>query len=188
MIFGKRKYQELSDEELIESYRSSSDKAWAGELFNRHAHLVYGSCLKYLVDEALAKDAVMAIFEKLLSELKKSKPDNFKAWLYVVTRNHCFMHLRASKKEQNHTSLEELDLPSPIEELSLESDLVLMEDAIEQLNPAQAECIKLFYLREKSYSQITEITGYNMKEVKSYLQNGKRKLQIIMKSSYGTEK
>lgn len=188
MIFGKKKYHNLSDEELIEKYSSSSKKEWAGELFNRHAHLVYGSCLNYLRDEELAKDEVMAIFEKLLAELKKTKPQHFKSWLYVVTKNHCFMILRSAKSKVKNTAIDSLEIGEQEEIENIESELVLMEDAIEQLNPAQSSCIKLFYLQEKSYAQVAESTGYTMKEVKSYIQNGKRNLQLIMNSSYGNAK
>jgi RNA polymerase sigma-70 factor (ECF subfamily) len=36
----------------------------------------------------------------------------------------------------------------------------------------------LFYLEKKSYQEISEQTGYNFMQVKSYIQNGKRNLRI----------
>jgi len=38
-------------------------------------------------------------------------------------------------------------------------------------------CIELFYLKDCSYNEISAITGYSMKEVKSNIQNGKRNLK-----------
>ena len=63
-----------------------------------------------------------------------------------------------------------------------EKQLTLMESAIKDLKPEQKICIELFYLQEKSYEEVAKITGYSMKEVKSYIQNGKRNLKIIMTS------
>ncbi len=59
--------------------------------------LLYAVCLKYLKDQETAKDAVMAVFEELASKLKKHEVDNFKGWLYTLTKNHCLMQLRSGK-------------------------------------------------------------------------------------------
>ena len=48
------------------------------------------------------------------------------------------------------------------------------------LNAEQKTCIDLFYIKEKSYKEITDITGFTLKDVKSYIQNGKRNLKILM--------
>ena len=53
-----------------------------------------------------------------------------------------------------------------------------LEKAIEELNEDQRKCIELFYLKEKSYNDIVDLTGYTMNEVKSFIQNGKRNLKI----------
>ena len=58
-----------------------------------------------------------------------------------------------------------------------------LEKAIEELNEDQKKCIELFYLKEKSYNEIVEITGYTMNEVKSFIQNGKRNLKIKLEKN-----
>ena len=55
-----------------------------------------------------------------------------------------------------------------------------LEAALEELNPEQKTCITLFYLHKKSYQEIVSITGYNLLQVKSYIQNGKRNLKILV--------
>jgi RNA polymerase sigma-70 factor (ECF subfamily) len=55
-----------------------------------------------------------------------------------------------------------------------------LEEAIGELNEEQRTCVSLFYLQKKSYQQIAEITGYSQMQVKSYIQNGKRNLKIIL--------
>jgi RNA polymerase sigma-70 factor (ECF subfamily) len=56
----------------------------------------------------------------------------------------------------------------------------LMGAALMELNPEQQQCVTLFYLNKKSYLEITEETGYTMLQVKSYIQNGKRNLKILI--------
>lgn len=36
----------------------------------------------------------------------------------------------------------------------------------------------MFFIQELSYQQISDQTGFSLKQVKSYIQNGKRNLRI----------
>ena len=58
--------------------------------------------------------------------------------------------------------------------------LELMETSLKELNPEQLQCVTLFYLEKKSYQEITESTGFSMLQVKSFIQNGKRNLKILI--------
>src|SRR6187549_3181011 len=87
----------LSDLELIAQYKTSGDLTLIGTLYSRYMSLVYGVCLKYLKDREEGRDAVMQIFEKLVSLLREHEITNFKGWLYATSRNHCLMQLRARK-------------------------------------------------------------------------------------------
>jgi DNA-directed RNA polymerase specialized sigma24 family protein len=55
-----------------------------------------------------------------------------------------------------------------------------LEKCMEELGAEQKRCVQLFYLNQKCYRDITEITGYDDNKVKSYIQNGKRNLKICM--------
>jgi RNA polymerase sigma factor (sigma-70 family) len=173
----------LSDSELLDKYRKTGDGTFFGELFKRYTHLVYGVCLKYLRDPDESSDAVMQIFEKLLGDLKKHEVSNFKSWLYSVAKNHCLMKLRKEPLMLRLEEEQEIIMESG-EEMHLlnekELQLVKLEKAMECLNTQQRKCVELFYIKEKSYKEITEETGYSIKEVKSYLQNAKRNLKNFM--------
>src|SRR4051812_11384600 len=92
-----KKKDTLSDEALALNYFRSGDKALVGDLFEKHVKTVFGVCLFYFRDKDLAKDAVMQIFEKLITELRKTEIKNFKGWLSFVVRNHCIGELRKTK-------------------------------------------------------------------------------------------
>ena len=181
MIFGKKR-SNLSDEALIERYQKDLRKRWVGELFNRHAHLVFGVCMKYLKNEPEAKDATIGIFEKLMKDLETAKVDRFSSWIYTVSKNHCLMILR----KQNHPDRRKFELNgTEVAEVEEADDKVLnelkydsLEQAIGELKDDQRVCIRLFYLERKSYKEIVDQTDYNLKEVKSHIQNGKRNLKL----------
>src|SRR5262245_28171846 len=94
---GSSPLKSSTDEQLLALYKKSGGLDVLGELYNRYMNLVYGACLKYLKDRDESKDAVMQIFEKLVTTLREHEVTHFKSWLYVTARNHCLMQLRAKK-------------------------------------------------------------------------------------------
>ncbi len=189
MVLLSSHIRNLSDAELVAKYKESGENICVGELFSRYMHLVFGVCMKYMKDEDLAKDLQSHIFERLLSDLLKHEVENFKGWLFSVAKNHCLMHLRSSQsllknqkafKNDHKPDMESMhDLHhNPV--LEKERELTKLETGIQQLNEEQKVCVDLFYLKEKSYKEIVDMTGYSLKDVKSYIQNGKRNLKIYM--------
>lgn len=189
-MFFKRssKPKRLDDAELIRLYQSSGDIAYVGELYERYVHLVYGVCLKYLRNEEDSKDASMQIFEKLIVELRKHEVANFSSWVHVLSKNYCLMWLRAAKSRQEkeifsveqESDMETELLVHLVEENDPEETIVALEKGMDGLPPEQKRCLELFYLEKKSYKEITDLTGYELKKVKSYIQNGKRNLKIYL--------
>jgi len=183
-MFFKKKHTTIhfTDIELLEKYKTSGDSVYFGEFFKRYTHLVLGVCLKYLHDEEASKDAVMQIFEKLLQDISKQSITNFKNWLYTVSKNHCLMELRKKKNIVPLDGFEESEETSVEFELNLhliqrEEELIYLQEAMSALNEEQRICIELFYIQEKCYKEVAELTGYSMNQVKSNIQNGKRNLK-----------
>ena len=183
-IPSKTAYDEHS---LLAGYRRTGDLVLLGRLCESYMPLVYGLCLKYFKDEEQSKDAVMQIFEQLIEKLRIHEVKNFKSWLYTMARNYCLMSIRASGKHET-VSLEEEFMENdvlmhPDIEDNRERKLSIMEKCIEKLPPEQKETISLFYLKEKCYKEVSDITGYDMNKVKSYIQNGKRNLKICIEKT-----
>jgi RNA polymerase sigma-70 factor (ECF subfamily) len=190
-IQGKQSHHK-TDEELIDEFTSSGSLEVLGELYSQYMHLVYGVCLKYLKERDDAKDAVMQIFEKIITEIPKQSIGNFRGWLYVVTRNFCLMHLRSMKSQDekliewaNDTSvfMEYSSALHPIDEdgEEMEKDL---EDCIKRLKDEQAESIRLFYYENRCYSEIAACLNTDEKKVKSHLQNAKRNLKLCLEGKH----
>ena len=179
-------YKQLTDTELISRYRETSNSSFVGEIFERYTRFVFCVCMKYLKNKDNSKDAVMQIFEKLLDDLKKHNIEKFKPWLHSVTKNHCLLQIRSEKYLLKNQDEFKKDYPVVMElsnnlYLDIEDDketkLRYLEEGINQLSIEQKKCIELFYIKEKCYNEVAEITGYTMNNVKSYIQNGKRNLK-----------
>lgn len=182
-MLSHKPHSELTDLELIAQYKLSGENNWVGLLYSRYTSMVYGVCLKYLKDREESKDAVMQLFEKLLTTLKGHEIEHFKSWLYVTARNHCLMKLRSQKgkyMEEISPFLMETSGDTHLEGDEMESNLGKLENCIEKLGHEQKVCVKMFFLQEKCYKDITVLTGYELIKVKSFIQNGKRNLKICM--------
>lgn len=185
---SSKKRQQLSDQELILRYRNTGDSAFVGELFERYAVQIYGITRKYFRDEDECRDASMEVFEYLLKELLKYEVQNFKGWLGRATSNFCLMRIRKRKtaegREEEYKkseaalveSVAEPHLHSEAEEKELE--IQRLEAAIQELKDEQKTCVELFFLQGKSYDEVSELTGFTYKQVKSFIQNGKRNLKV----------
>lgn len=184
-------HQEIDESALLAGYRDTGDLQLLATLYEGYMPLVYGLCLKYLKDEEKSRDAVMQIFEELISKLKIHEVSNFKSWLYTLARNHCLMAIRLSSKHDfvsidNHfmetdsiLHLNKDDIP--------EEQILVMEKCMETLSNEQRLAVSLFYLEEKCYKEVSELTGFDLNKVKSFIQNGKRNLKICIEKNNGRE-
>ena len=199
MLWIKRKNnsaqaENKSDVELIDDFKSGGDASALGLLFERYVHIVYGVCMKYLKNTEESRDATMQIFEKIRFDLQKHKVEKFSFWLHTVSKNYCLMQLRSkdAMKSYDDTLLVteegvmEENISDFLGEQNAEHLLEILPRALENLNTEQRICIELFYLKEKCYEEVSSLTGYDMKKVKSYIQNGKRNLKIYL-SKHTTE-
>jgi RNA polymerase sigma-70 factor (ECF subfamily) len=178
------KYKHTDDQQLLQYFYNDKNNEWLGILLQRYTLLLLGVCMKYLKNEEEAKDGVQQVFLKAITELPKYKVDYFKSWIYMVAKNHCLMKLRDKGKIPIEINDELHGKADDAEDAKKQKDkdqlFTSMETALKQLNAEQQQCITLFYLDKKSYQEITATTGYSMLQVKSFIQNGKRNLKIML--------
>jgi RNA polymerase sigma-70 factor, ECF subfamily len=170
-----------SDEVLYASYVAERDREVLGSLFKKYMALVFGVSLKYLSDKAAAQDATMEVFEKLIEYTPNSEIKNFKAYLYVMARNHSLMKQRGEKVYTVEISDRDMEMASethPIDEV--EEKHAMLDKCIQLLKDHQKQCVEAFYLNKKSYSEISAELSMAITAVKSHIQNGKRNLKICI--------
>lgn len=185
-LFKKKQF--TSDEELLKHYKQSGDKELFADLFKKHVSVVYGTCLFYLQDKEEAQDATMQLFEKLMLDINNREIENFKGWLSFVVRNHCISIIRKNKSQtKNIKSYYEFEYETPDldkeEKINaIHDDLLIeqMRESLPKLKENQRICVELFYLQNKSYQDIADETGFTLNEIKSYIQNGKRNLKLLL--------
>lgn len=188
-LFKKKEY--TSDEDLLKHYKQSGNKEVFAELFKKHVSVVYGTCLFYLQDKDEAQDATMQLFEKLMLDINSREIDNFKGWLSFVVRNYCISLIRKNKSyNKNIQSYYEFEYEDPnygteekVNMISDDSMIDHMKQCLPKLKENQRICVELFYLQNKSYQDIANQTKFTLNEIKSYIQNGKRNLKLLLEDA-----
>ena len=184
-----QKLNHIEDKELLDRFYSDHNNEWLGILLPRYTLLLFGVCMKYLKNEEDAKDSVQQIFLKAINELHKYRVEYFKSWIYMIAKNHCLMKLRDKGKYPVEITERIAATPDTIEDkntlIAKDNTLNEMQSALQKLNHEQQQCLTLFYLEKRSYTEIASKTGWTMMQVKSHIQNGKRNLRLLLEKKLG---
>ena len=176
--------KELSNDVLIKTYCQEQKVDALAELMRRVLHLSMGISMKYLKNKMDAEDLVSDLYLKLQVDLCRFNILDFPAWVSMVTKNMALSQLRSKSRKPQEESLENfVEIGSTDHLLEVEEKetlLLCLDQCLEQLQGHQKRCISLFFLENKSYSEIQEITQMDFKSVKTHLQNGKRMLRLLM--------
>lgn len=186
-FFGLNKKKVYDDEELLLLFKETGKAEYFQQLYERYLPLAYGLCLKYLQKPEDAQDAVIDIYENLSQKIQDYDIKIFKNWLYSVIKNHCFHILKENKKEiiVNFDSqiMESDETLSLFDENKDEDKESALNQCLKKLPEPQRISLEKFFYEEKSYVEIVEETGFHLKSVKSYIQNGKRNLKICIEKN-----
>jgi len=174
-----------TDQELVSKYKKTMDLDYVAELYERYLHLIFAVSLRYVKVTEDAEDLSIKVFEIIKDKIADQEIENIGGWIYTITKSQSLMHLRsASREKQKETEFSSFMEIEKAEhhsnKIDLESNLIKLEDCIKRLNKEQKRCVELFYKQDKCYREVANLTGYGLKKVKSYLQNGKRNLTICM--------
>jgi len=176
-----RKKKEYGDDDLLSLLKETGNIEYFQLLYERYIPLIYGLCLKYLQSPSESQDATIDIYEYLSQRIHDYEIKNFKNWLYSVVKNHCFQILKENKKEiivDFDSQIMESDTTLALFSEDRDEDKEkILNECIEKLPSPQKTSVEKFFYENKSYAEIVDETGFHLKSVKSYIQNGKRNLK-----------
>jgi len=119
-------------------------------------------------------------FDHVINKAKKIDHNkNIEGWIYRVSLNKC----RDIQKAKKHTIyLEEVQLNKEEEDTLLlkvekEKKIEAVESALEKLNPMSKKVIKLRFMNESTYEDISRQTGLSINSVRQTILRGKKNIQ-----------
>lgn len=183
---------ELEDERLVEFLREGSERAYE-ELLDRFQQPVYALAFRLLNgDQAEASDVVQEVFLKVFRNIGSFRgQSSLKTWVYRITVNEAH---NARRWFFRHRSREvELDTDpedsrnwketiadasrSPFDVTYDREQHVMIEAALERINPIFREAVVLRDITDLSYEEIAEILGVSLGTVKSRILRGREALR-----------
>jgi RNA polymerase sigma-70 factor (ECF subfamily) len=182
---------EVADLQLIDSLREGSEQAYE-ELLHRFQQPVYALALRLLDDQGEACDVVQEVFLKVFRNVANFRGQStLKTWIYRITVNEAhnarrwfFRHRRAEVELDNNPddgrNWKEV-IPdrsrSPFDVAFDSEQHVMIEAALERINPIFREAVVLRDISDLAYEEIAEILGISLGTVKSRILRGREALR-----------
>jgi RNA polymerase sigma-70 factor (ECF subfamily) len=134
-----------------------------------------------LGDEASAEELAQDVFLRIWKALPSYRGDaSLSTWIYAITRNFSLTG-RKRLRERQDLSIEEPSVKAVVDSLLAskpERRQGLPDSAmlLAQLSPPYREALRLFYLEEKSYDEVSAMLGLPIGTVKTYLHRAQKQL------------
>ena len=150
------------------------------DILNSHRGLLYKVCNLYCADREDRKD----LFQEIVLQIWKSwgsfrHESKLSTWMYRIALNTAITHFRKEKRSGNPVSITEIEIPDINDSEEREESLKELWTAIDHLDKVDKSLI-LLYLEEKSYEEISEITGFSKSNVGVRLNRIKTKLSTTL--------
>jgi RNA polymerase sigma-70 factor (ECF subfamily) len=182
---------EPDDLRLVEGLREGSERSYE-DLIGRFQQPVYTLALRLLNDQSEASDVVQEVFLKVFRNIGSFRGQStLKTWIYRITVNEAhnarrwfFRHRR--REVELDTNPEEARnwkeiIPdrsrSPFEVAFDREQHVMIEAALEKINPIFREAVVLRDITDLAYEEIAEILGVSLGTVKSRILRGREALR-----------
>ena len=184
MISDKLQLTEAEIAGYVQNYKTSGNMESWGRVYEIYKKYVYLQCLKILNNGEDAEDLTSDVFIKAADKIdtyESGRP--LLPWLYMIAKNLCIDRIRRNQRIQ-YTRIDDAEnVPGntdAVDEERTEFERASIKKAIDKLKTPQRTCFCLFYMHDKSYNDIMELTGYSYDEVRSHIQNGRRKFKLLL--------
>lgn len=183
----KYRVANLTDEELVELYVSTTDELLFDEIVNRYSNCIYATALRITRNHHDSEEVLQEVLLLLAKKMDTFRSDSkFSTWLYRVTLNTCYSRFRTESKHTKDISLDDyapydkngsLGGKVKLKEWSNNPYLILyrkealeiVENAIADLPEKYRVVIILKDIEQLSQDEISDILGISVGAVKSRL-------------------
>ena len=182
--------QTFSDQEIIDKVLQGDSLSYRF-LVDKYQNFVYTLTHKILVEEDEAEEAAQDAFIKSYQALKSfTGKSKFSTWLYRIAFNTAISYKRKHRIEVSGFDGSDYKIASGMnatDELNQEERKRFINHAIDRLSPADAVVITLFYKKELTLEEISEVTGMKTSAIKVKLFRARKRLADELRRQLATE-
>jgi len=186
------------DNELILAARAGAENAYA-QLMKRYKDAIYFMLLKMVNNKTDAEDLTIEAFGKAFTNIHQYEPRYaFSTWLFSIASNNAIDHLRKKRivvvpleplveNEANfgieYNAKVQACADNPEEAFIKKQNARLIRMAVSSLKPRYRTLIEMRYLKEYSYSEISEELNLPLGTVKVQLFRSREILFDMLKNN-----
>ena len=185
---------ETRQEQIFLEKALRGERAGLEYLIKKYKNMAFAVALRLLSNSEDAEEVVQDAFLKAFASLTKFKrASRFSTWLYRITYNTALTKLKQRPALTvalgDSGDNETLNIPAEEGNNLLQSNerRKFVELALKQLTTDDYIVISLFYIGEKSITEICEILNLKRSAVKMRLMRGRKQLESALKSLLNTE-
>lgn len=160
------------EKELLLKVARGDEHAF-NELFNAHSQHLGTHIYRITNSTELAEEVVQDVFLKIwMNRETLTTVQNFKAYLFIISKNHALNCLRKIAKERIHQKIIEENtlVLETADGAATDSYYRLLDKAIDHLPPQQQKVYLLSRHNRLKYDEIANHLGLSRETVKKYLQ------------------
>ena len=182
---------EADDLQLVDNLQDGAESAYE-ELIQRFQQPVYALALRLLGDQGEACDVVQEVFLKVFKNIGNFRgQSSLKTWIYRITVNEAYNARRwFSRHRKGEVDLDydpgetrnwKENIPdssrSPFDVACDRERHIMIEAALNEINPIFREAVVLRDTMDRSYEEIADILGVSLGTVKSRILRGREALR-----------
>ena len=180
-------------DELIIAKVLEGDSAAFSALVTKYGNMVFTLAYNIILNredaEEVAQDAFLKAFNALQSFKKQSA---FSTWLYRIVVNVALNKKKLKRFitadiNEDITTDEDYNIYSLLEQYQSRDQKKFIQLAMNSLREDERICITMFYLNELSVSEINELTGISIANIKVLLHRGRKHLYAQLNNLLKTE-
>ncbi len=181
---AQRDRTQQEDSFWIQEFLRTGEKEYWGRIYEKYKKPIFLQCLRVVKHVEDAKDLTSETFIKAFEKLDRYDPDRpIFPWLSRVAVNLCIDHVRKKvriKTEEFDEQTTRADFDNGPAEVQSQVPPEEIFAALRRLKRPQRRCFCLFYIHGKSYKEIAQLTGYPLGQVRSHIQNGRRRFRLLL--------
>jgi RNA polymerase sigma-70 factor, ECF subfamily len=178
------------DARLLRGLRAGIEAAYE-ELIDRYQQPVFGMVYRLLGNQSDSCDVVQEVFVKVFRGVSSFREkSSLRTWIYRIAVNEAHNHRRwfsrhtrwevtmADEEQESRLFDSTADPgPSPFECAASNETRLLIEEALERINPVFRTAVVLRDIEDLSYEEIADILQISMGTVKSRILRGREALR-----------
>jgi len=184
----------LNDNEIISRVLGGDQQAYA-LLVDRYQRYVFTLTLRFVKTREDAEEVAQDVFIKVYRSLADFRgASKFSTWLYTIVNTTCITFLRKKKLETHSLDNEKvfeaadsIDSGMRANLIEQKSRVAMVNQAIQLLNPDDAEILTLFYKGEQTLDEIAVILAIEPNAAKVRLHRARTRLKDKMETHFADE-